>query len=260
MTEPALKIAFISSDSPQAIAAKADLEGLYESTTAEQADILVVLGGDGFMLTVLHANLGNQKKIYGMNRGTIGFLLNAFDPENLLKRLTHAETLTLFPLKMTVEDAAGKMHIAHAINEVYAFRETHQAAKLQIMINGKEQMDCLTCDGLLLATPAGSTAYNFSAHGPILPINSNLLALTPISAFRPRRWRGALIPHKQIVKLKVLEPEKRPVSAVADYLEIRDALHIQIEEDRSQPFQIMFDSKYSLEEKILDEQFQGHGV
>jgi NAD+ kinase len=207
------------------------------------------------MLETLHASLACGKPIYGMNRGSIGFLMNDFDEFNLLDRINAAERAVIHPLAMTAIDEAGKTHQALAINEVSLLRQTRQTAKLRVSIDDKVRMNELFCDGLLVATPAGSTAYNLSAHGPIIPIEAKVLALTPISAFRPRRWRGALLSQNAKVDIEVLEAEKRPVSAVADNFEVRNVVQVQVAEDRSRSLTMMFDAGRSLEERMLAEQF-----
>lgn len=249
-------IAFLAASAPEAIAAAASLSERYGNTTPEAADVIVALGGDGHMLRMLHEYGQNGKPIYGMNRGSVGFLMNEYDEENLPDRLARAETSKIRPLRMRATDAAGKTHEAIAYNEVSMLRETYQAAKLRISVDGRVRLDELVCDGVLLATPAGSTAYNLSAHGPILPIDSRLLALTPISAFRPRRWRGAILPHKATLTVEVLEADKRPVSAVADHHEIRNVHKVEIAEDRKLHASIMFDNGHNLAERILIEQFK----
>ncbi len=228
----------------------------YDDVPLEEADVIVALGGDGFMLETLHATMGLGKPIYGMNRGSIGFLLNIYGVERLCERVQTAISYILHPLEMSVTTLAGVKATALGINEVSLLRETRQAAKLRISIDGVVRLEELICDGVLLSTPAGSTAYNLSAHGPILPLGANVLALTPISAFRPRRWRGALLPQSSVVKIDLLEPEKRPVSAVADYTEIRDIAEVTIRENRQVGLHVLFDPEHNLEERILKEQFQ----
>ncbi len=249
------KIAFVASDAPEAQEARRELVALYGETSHEEADIIVALGGDGLMLQAMHASLSNGTAIYGMNRGSVGFLMNDYSADDLQARLEAAETTVIHPLRMRAGDITGKTHEALAFNEVSMLRERHQAAKLRISIDGKVRLNELICDGIIVATPPGSTAYNLSAHGPILPINSPLLALTPISAFRPRRWRGAILPHEAKVKIAVLEAEKRPVSAVADHFEIRDVAAVEIVEDQMLSVHLMFDPGHSLAERVLNEQF-----
>ncbi len=250
------KIAFVASDVPEAIEARESLQRRYGAADPETADAIVALGGDGLMLQTLHRFINDKIPIYGMNRGSVGFLMNEYREDDLLERLSAAEVTRIHPLAMIAYDSAGKAHKGLAINEVSLFRERYQAAKLQITIDGKVRMEELICDGILVATPAGSTAYNLSAHGPILPINTPLLALTPISPFRPRRWRGALVPNKARITVQVLEHEKRPVSAVADHFEIRHVVKVEIEKARNVELFMMFDSDHSLEERVLAEQFR----
>ena len=256
MTSSEKKVAFVASDAREAIAAQAFLSDRYGSVAADKADVIVALGGDGLMLQTLHAVLANGASIYGMNCGSVGFLMNDYTEDNLIERLRDAETTTIHPLRMRVGDCLGKMYNALAFNEVSLLRQAHQAAKLRLSIDGKVRLDELICDGIILSTPAGSTAYNLSAHGPILPINSPLLALTPISAFRPRRWRGAILPQQATVKIAVLESDKRPVAAVADHTEIRDVCAVEIVQDLSLSVDILFDPGHSLAERVLNEQFR----
>jgi len=219
------------------------------------ADVIVALGGDGFMLHTLRQFVGVGKPIYGMNRGTVGFLMNEFVTDELTDRIASADQLTLHPLRMRATCQDGSVEEALAINEVSLFRETRQAATIDIRIDGVARLNGLVCDGVLLATPAGSTAYNLSAHGPIVPLGAEVLALTPISAFRPRRWRGALLPRSARVEFDVRDASKRPVSAVADSTEVRDVRHVEIVEDRNATATILFDPEHNLEERILKEQF-----
>lgn len=249
------KIAIMSSDAPDARAAEQDLKALYPSVPEEEADIIVALGGDGFMLSTLHRLIPYDLPIFGMNKGTVGFLMNEFHPDRLMERLAAADSFTLHPLRMRATDEAGQVHELPAINEVSLLRETRQAAKLRISIDGKVRMDELICDGVLVSTPAGSTAYNLSAHGPIIPLGANLMALTPISAFRPRRWRGALLDEQAEIRFDVLERKKRPVSAVADHAEVRDVQKVEVSEDRSISLTLLFDPDHNLAERILLEQF-----
>lgn len=252
---PDLSFAFVASDTDEARAALARLRARYGETAAEDADIIVALGGDGFMLETLHANFDRPVAIFGMNHGTVGFLMNGYEEDGLAERLAAAELVNLHPLRMCAETLDGRKVEAMAINEVALFRESRQAAKLRIKTDGVTRMEELICDGVLVATPAGSTAYNLSAHGPILPLGTPLLALTPISAFRPRRWRGALLPHEAEVTLEVREHKKRPVSATADYTEVRDVLRVTVREDRNRTLRLLFDPEHNLEERILKEQF-----
>lgn len=250
------KIAFLASDAPEAKKALTRLARRYGNAEPAQADVVVALGGDGHMLQTLHRFVSTGTPIYGMNRGSVGFLMNDYQDAGLEERLRAAELTTIHPLRMTATDAAGKTHKAIAFNEVSLLRQRYQAAKLKIAVDGAPRLEELICDGILLATPAGSTAYNLSAHGPILPINSSLLALTPISAFRPRRWRGAILPHEARVTITVLEAEKRPVAAVADHLEVRNVREVVIAEDRKKTAKILFDPGHSLAERVLREQFR----
>jgi len=249
------KMTFMASETLQASAAMQDLRQRYHDVGPEQADVVIALGGDGFMLSVLHETRHLSLPIYGMNQGTVGFLMNRFTLDDLPHRLQAAQRAVVHPLTMTALDAAGAEHQAIAINEVSVFRETRQAAKIRIAIDGQVRLDELVCDGVLIATPAGSTAYNLSAHGPIIPLEANILGLTPISAFRPRRWRGALLPASAQVRFEVLEPDKRPVSVVADNQEIRTVVRIDVAEDRGSELHLLFDPEHNLEERILNEQF-----
>jgi len=249
------KIAFVASEHPDAENAANRLIARYGNSDPGAADAIVALGGDGLMLQTLHAHMSNHTPIYGMHRGSVGFLMNDYSEEGLPERLAAAKVSVIHPLRMQAVGVDGKSHEALAINEVSLFRASYQAAKLKISVDDKMRMEELICDGVLVATPAGSTAYNLSAHGPILPINAPLLALTPISPFRPRRWRGALLPNEAKVRLEVLEAEKRPVNAVADHTEFREVLEIRVEEDSSIDLHMMFDSDHALDERILAEQF-----
>ena len=249
------KIAFVASDTKEAQEALQTLIKRYGNASAAKADAIVALGGDGMMLQTMHRHLNSRIPIYGMNRGSVGFLLNDYDENNLAERLEAAETTVIHPLRMTVSDRHGATHEALAFNEVSLFRQIYQAAKLRIAVDGKTRMDELICDGVLISTPAGSTAYNLSAHGPILPINAPLLAMTPISPFRPRRWRGALLSNDARVVIEVLEPDKRPVSAVADHTEFRDVIRVEVVEESGIDILMMFDPGRTLAERILSEQF-----
>ncbi len=250
------KIAFVASDMPEAIEARKRLMARYGAVDVADADAIVALGGDGHMLQTLHRFMNDGIPIYGMNRGSVGFLMNDYSEDDLPGRLAAAEISRINPLSMLAYDRGGKAHKALAINEVSLFRERHQAAKLKILVDGTVRMEELVCDGVLVATPAGSTAYNLSAHGPILPINAPLLTLTPISPFRPRRWRGALLPNKVHISIHVLEPEKRPVSAVADHFETRGVTRVEVEKARNIELYMMFDADHSLDERVLAEQFR----
>ncbi|MEJ0065563.1 MAG: NAD kinase [Caulobacteraceae bacterium] len=249
------RLAFLAADRPEANAAREALVRRYGEAPEDEADVVVALGGDGFMLETLHRNLPSRRPVYGMNRGSVGFLMNNYDEAGLLERIAAAEHAVIHPLMMRARDAAGIQHESLAINEVSLLRQTYQSAKLRILIDGKVRMAELTCDGALVSTPAGSTAYNLSVHGPIIPLSGQVLALTPISAFRPRRWRGALLSHKDKVTFDILEPEKRPVSAVADNVEVRDVIQVDVAEDRSVSLTVLFDAGRSLEERVLAEQF-----
>ncbi len=249
------RIAFVASDAEPAQEALASLTARYGQADPWDAEIVVALGGDGLMLETLHAYMMRGVPIFGMNRGSVGFLLNEYRIDGLPERLAAAQRVTLHPLRMVAMRADGSRQEALAINEVSLLRQTRQAAKLKLFIDGVERMEELICDGILLSTPAGSTAYNLSAHGPIIPLGAGILALTPISAFRPRRWRGALLPHTAQVSIEILEAEKRPVSAVADYTEVRHVRRVEIVEDRSIALTLLFDPEHNLEERILKEQF-----
>lgn len=249
------KIAFVASETKEAEEALAKLTKRYGNAPFTQADAIVALGGDGLMLQTMHGHLNSRIPIYGMNRGSVGFLLNDYREDELLERLDKAEVNVIHPLRMTAYNRANAEHKSLAINEVSLFRQIYQAAKLRISVDGRVRLDELICDGVLLSTPAGSTAYNLSAHGPILPINAPLMVLTPISPFRPRRWRGAILPNEAVVLVEVLEPDKRPVSAVADNTEFRDVLAVEIREASDVDIFMMFDPGHSLAERILREQF-----
>src|SRR5262245_39032354 len=249
------RIAFVASPIQEAQDANRRLAQRYGDAAPETADVIVALGGDGLMLQTLHRFMNSGKPIYGMHRGTVGFLMNDFAEDNLPERLSAALTTVIHPLLMRASDATGRVHEHHAINEVSLFRQSHQAARLRILVDGKERLPELAADGVLVSTPAGSTAYNLSVQGPIIPINAPLLALTPISPFRPRRWRGALLPDKARVTIEVLEAEKRPVAAVADHDEVRSVHAVDVEMDRSITMHMLFDPGHSLDERILREQF-----
>jgi len=249
-------VAFVASEVPEAQEALRRLVERYGNAGPGEAEAIVALGGDGLMLQTLHRFMNAPIPIYGMNRGSVGFLMNEYREDGLIERLAQAEISRVHPLSMVAYDAQGKASKALAINEVSLFRERYQAAKLRISIDGKVRLDELICDGVLVATPAGSTAYNLSAYGPILPINAPLLALTPISPFRPRRWRGALLPNKAHISVTALEADKRPVSAVADAAEMRNIIKVEIEQARTINLFMMFDPGHSLDERILAEQFR----
>ena len=248
-------IAFTASDAEPAQDALRDLVARYGQAEDGAAEVIVALGGDGFVLETVHAHIGNGVPIYGMHRGSVGFLMNDYDPDRLHERLVAARPVTLHPLRMLATTIDGTRSEAHAFNEVSLFRESRQAAKIEIAIDGVTRLDELICDGVLVATSAGSTAYNLSAQGPIIPVGAGLLALTPISAFRPRRWRGALIPHQTKVKFRIHEADKRPVSATADFTEVRNVIEVDVYEDRDVAVELLFDAEHHLEERILNEQF-----
>ncbi|GLT09441.1 NAD kinase [Sulfitobacter sp. PR48] len=250
-----MKISFVASRAEVAQTAKAVLTGRYGNVASEEAEIIVALGGDGFMLATLHETQALDLPVYGMNRGTIGFLMNEYSESDLIERLRAAETAVINPLVMQATQINGNMATALAINEVSLLRAGPQAAKLQISVDGRLRMHELVCDGALVATPAGSTAYNYSAHGPILPIGSDVLALTAMAAFRPRRWRGALLPKAAKVRFDVLEPEKRPVMADADGTSYRDVVTVEIASEPSVKHTILFDPGHGLEERLISEQF-----
>ncbi len=249
------RIAFIASSIPEAEQALVSLRERYGETEPEDADVIVCLGGDGFMLRALHRHMRLGKPVFGMKLGTVGFLMNEFRENELQARLDAAQSHTLRPLEMSIIAESGSPADALAINEVSLLRETKQAAKIRVFLNGQVRIDELVCDGILVATPAGSTAYNLSAHGPILPLDSRVLALTPLAAFRPRRWRGAILRADTEIRFEVLEPYKRPVSATADAHEVRDVLEVSVRESESQTICLMFDPEHNLDERILSEQF-----
>ena len=249
------RIAFVASQTAEAQEARTRLAKRYGDAAPDQAGVIVALGGDGLMLQTLHRFMTSGKPIYGMHRGTVGFLMNDFNEDRLIERLAAAETTLIHPLLMRVQDAKGRRHEAHAINEVSLFRQTYQLARLRILIDGKERLAELSADGVMVATPAGSTAYNLSAQGPIIPIKAPLLALTPISPFRPRRWRGALLPDTARVVIEVLEADKRPVAAVADHDEVRAVRSVEVSMDHGIAIPMLFDPGHSLDERILREQF-----
>lgn len=233
----------------------ARLVSAYGNYEADQAEVIVALGGDGFMLETLHRFLGRDIAVYGMNCGSVGFMMNDFSEADLIGRLARAQDAVLHPLRMSAVTSTGRVEEALALNEVSLLRELRQAAKIRITVDGRVRLEELICDGVLVSTPAGSTAYNLSAHGPIVPLSANLLPLTPISAFRPRRWRGALLPSSADVLFEILEAEKRPVAAVADAKEVRDVVSVAVCEDRSVQARIMFDPDQGLSERIIAEQF-----
>lgn len=250
-----LKIAFVASDAPSAQTARGALITRYGTVSEDEADVIVSLGGDGFMLQTLHGTQHLPAPVYGMNRGTVGFLMNEYSETDLLDRLAAAEQAVVNPLKMKAQTVDGEMHDALAINEVSLLRAGPQAAKLRITIDGHLRLEELVCDGALVATPAGSTAYNYSAHGPILPIGSDVLALTAVAAFRPRRWRGALLPKSAHVRFDVINPDRRPVMADADSIWVENVLWVEIQSEPTIEHRLLFDPGHGLEERLLREQF-----
>lgn len=250
-----MKIAIIASEFGEANKAAQLLRNRYKAVSTSEADIIIALGGDGFMLQTLHAYMGRNVPIFGMNKGTVGFLMNEYGEDDLLERIQKADSFTLHPLRMRATRCDGEVVEYLAVNEVSLLRETRQAANIRIAIDGKVRLPELVGDGVLVATPAGSTAYNLSAHGPIIPLGSDLMALTPLSAFRPRRWRGALLPHHVCVSFTINQPQKRPVSAVADMHEVRDVRHVVVEEARDVSLTLLFDAEHTLAERIFTEQF-----
>ncbi len=252
---PYNKLAFIAGERPEAYAARDTLIARYGQCSIDNADVIIALGGDGFMLETLHKNIGRDVPVFGMNCGSVGFLMNEYSAENLIERLKKTEQTQIRPLRMTGKTFDGEDFDALAINEVSLLRQTHQSAKIRVSIDGKVRLEQLVADGILLCTPAGSTAYNLSAHGPVIPLDAEVLALTPISAFRPRRWRGALLQRSARVRFEVCEAEKRPVSAVADNREIRNVAQVNVRESRTIALSMLFDEGKALEERILAEQF-----
>ena len=249
------KFSFIASAAPDAQEAAKHLAALYGNARQEEADVIVALGGDGFMLQTLHEQMNSGRMVYGMNRGSVGFLMNTYTDEDLAGRIDAAVENIIRPLEMVATDADGKTWTALAINEVSLLRQSYQAAKLKLSIDGQVRLEELICDGVMVATPAGSTAYNLSAHGPILPLDAQLLALTPVSPFRPRRWRGALLPSKVTVTIDVLEDDKRPVNAVADHQEVKSVVQVKVAESTLSTTRILTDSTHSWNDRILAEQF-----
>ncbi len=251
----ARNIAFLASDTDDAQAAKARLEAQYGAFEVDDADVIVALGGDGFMLSTLHSTQSLEVPVYGMNRGTVGFLMNGYREDDLIARLETAEEAVINPLQMHTETVDGKVVEALAINEVSLLRAGPQAAKLKIYVDGRLRMDELVCDGALVCTPAGSTAYNYSAHGPILPIGADVLAVTAVAAFRPRRWRGALLPKTAVVRFVVTDPGKRPVMADADSRSVANVASVEIRSNPEIAHRILFDPGHGLEERLIQEQF-----
>lgn len=249
------RIAFRSSPAPQALEAAAMLRARYGEAPETDADVIVALGGDGLMLQCLHRQMGTGIPIYGMNRGSVGFLMNEYALDGLHERLAMAERSVVHPLSTRATSTGGEVTLANAINEVSLLRRSYQAAKLEISVDGRVRLAELTADGLLVATPTGSTAYNLSANGPILPLNAPLLVMTPLSPFRPRRWRGAVIPERACIRIRVIEADRRPVNAAADHIEIADVAEVSIEMDRSIDLVMLHDPGHSLEERIINEQF-----
>ena len=249
-------LSFLASPTTEALEARDELIRIYGNVPADEADVIVALGGDGFMLQTLHGRMNSGKLVYGMNRGSVGFLMNDYRTENLQERINAAVENAFRPLEMTTANADGTNSTALAINEVSLFRQSYQAAKLRVVVDGVIRLEELICDGLMVATPAGSTAYNLSAHGPILPLDAPLLAMTPVSAFRPRRWRGALLPNTVTVDIHILEAEKRPVNAVADNSEVKSVLHIRIAQSEHMTARILSDPDRSWSDRILAEQFE----
>jgi NAD+ kinase len=252
---PMQKICVLGSQTPDAQAAVEDLRRRLGHVPPDEAEVIVALGGDGFMLQTLHAVMDLNVPVYGMNRGSVGFLMNDYVDAELPEKLEHARSATINPLRMVATDAMERKHVALAINEVALFRQTHQAAKIRVMVDGMVMLDELICDGILAATPAGSTAYNLSAHGPILPIRSKMMALTPISAFRPRRWRGAILMLENRVEFQVLEQQKRPIAATADHFEVRDVARVEVASAPEIELRLLYDPGQGLEERLLREQF-----
>jgi NAD+ kinase len=255
VTAPPRRVAVVAAETEAAQQALGELCSHYRCVPPERAEIIVPLGGDGFMLETLHRFLAMGLPIYGMHRGSVGFLMNAYRPDGLYERLAAAQPVVLHPLQMTAEDEHGGRHRGLAFNEVSLLRESRQAAKLRVSVDGVVRLEELMADGILVATPVGSTAYNLSAHGPIIPLGAGVLALTPISAFRPRRWRGALLPHEARVRIDAVETDKRPVSAVADFTEVRDIVSVAVSENRDVAITLLFDHDSNLEERVLKEQF-----
>jgi len=255
LSSSAPRLAFVSGATPAARNARKKLEKRYGAVTPAQADIIVALGGDGLMLQTLHRNMRRRTPIFGMNLGTVGFLMNSYREDGLLPRLKRARQVTLTPLRMVAQDKRGRISEVTAINEVSLLRSSRQTARIAVAVDGKKRLPDLYCDGALVATPAGSTAYNLSAHGPILPLGAGLLALTPINAFRPRRWRGALLPHESEVEFTVLDPSKRPVAAAADSVEIANVTKVTVTEAADINLILLFDPEHDLEERIIKEQF-----
>ena len=255
MISPPRRIAVVAAETEPARAALGELCRIYPCVDPERAEVIIPLGGDGFMLETLHRFLSTGLPIYGMHLGSVGFLMNAYRPDGLIERLAAAQPVVLHPLEMIATCERGEICRAIAFNEVSLLRESRQAAKLRVTVDGVVRIEELMADGILVATPVGSTAYNLSAHGPIIPLGAGILALTPITAFRPRRWRGALLRHHAKVRIDALETDKRPVSAVADFTEARDVVAVEIHENRHTKTTLLYDHDYNLEERVLKEQF-----
>jgi NAD+ kinase len=249
------KLHFIAGQTDDAQQALKDLTALYGQSPVDESDFIIALGGDGTMLRALHESGDSDIPVYGMNKGSLGFLLNPYRPDDLIHRIEHAHRVAIHPLQMNAKAQDGTLHKSIAYNEVSLLRQVRQAAKLTVTVDGIERLPELICDGIMVATPAGSTAYNLSAHGPIIPLSANILALTPISAFRPRRWRGALLPGHARIRFDILEADKRPVSATADDMEVRNVISVEIEQANHLNKTILFDPDHSLEERVLKEQF-----
>jgi NAD+ kinase len=256
MDDPAKAIAFVSADTKDAREAAAKFVARYGQTPIGEADTVVALGGDGFLLQTLRETMNSGKRVYGMNRGTVGFLMNEFREDDLPARIAAAVPETIRPIEMQAATASGETVSALAINEVALWRQSYQTAKIRITVDGKKRLDELNCDGVMVATPAGSTAYNLSAHGPILPLDAPLLALTPVSPFRPRNWTGALLSDKSTVRFDILEPDKRPVNAAADHTEVKSVTAVTVRESPTARATLLFDPSHSWSERILREQFR----
>jgi NAD+ kinase len=256
VSTPAKKVAFVASKAPEGQRTLADLTERYGNCTPAESDVIVALGGDGFMLQTLHKFRQHNKPVFGMKAGTVGFLMNLYRADGLLERIDAAQQSMLRPLLMTATTESGNTTELLAFNEVSLLRQTKQAAKVRLSLNGNQRIAELVCDGVMVATPAGSTAYNLSAHGPILPLGTDVLALTPIAAFRPRRWRGAILRADTEVRFEILDHYKRPVSATADATEVRDVVEVIVRESREHTVTLLFDPEHSLEERILNEQFE----